>query len=341
MIDKEKVYIIAEMSANHCGSLDNAIEIVRQAKKAGADAVKIQTYTADTMTIDCRSDIFMAPDTSPWRGINSYDLYKMAQTPWEWYETLKQVAKEVGVDLFSTPFDKTAVDFLEEHNCPIYKIASFEAVDIPFIKYCASKMKPMIISTGICTQEEIKEAIDACYSVGNYNVSILKCTSSYPAKLDTMNLLTIKDMKEKFKVNVGISDHTIELETPIVAVSLGAKIIEKHFTLDRSLGGADCEFSLNPNEFSQMVQSVRKTEELMGEVNYKYNENSRKHARSLFAVKDIKKGEKFTPENVRSIRPNYGLHPRYYEKVIGKVAKCDISFGTPLNFTFLNNNNEG
>ncbi len=334
-MNQDKTYIIAEMSANHCGSLDNAIKIVKEAKAAGANAVKIQTYSADTITINCRNDMFMAPETSPWKGMNSYDLYKMAQTPWEWYETLKQVAKEVGVDFFSTPFDRSAVDFLEEHNCPTYKIASFEAVDTPFIKYCASKMKPMIISTGICTEEEIQEAINACYSVGNYNVSILKCTSSYPAKLNTMNLLTIKDMKEKFKVNVGISDHTIEPETPIVAVALGAKIIEKHFTLDRNLGGADCAFSLNPKEFSQMVESVRKTEDLTGEISYDYNKNSRKHARSLFVVKDIKKGEKFTEENIRSIRPSNGLHPKYYENILGKTAAKDIPFGTPLQFELI------
>lgn len=337
-------YIIAEMSANHCGDKELAKKIIEEAKACGADAVKIQTYTADTITIDCNSELFMTKPEGLWAGQTLYQLYKKAFTPWEWQKELKNYADKIGIDFFSTPFDYTAVDFLESLNIQMYKIASFEAIDFPLIKYTASKMKPMIISVGISTLEEIQEAIDVCKSVGNKDITILKCTSSYPAKPEDMNLLTIKDMIEKFSpqgVKIGLSDHSMSIVPPICAVALGAKVIEKHFTLDRALGGEDSGFSLNKEEFKLMVEKVREAELTMGNTDYSINENLRKGARSLFAVKDIKKGEKFTPENVRSIRPNYGLHPRYYEKVIGKVAKCDISFGTPLNFTFLNNNNEG
>ena len=333
------------MSANHCGDKELAKKIIKTAKEIGADAVKIQTYTADTLTINCNNDIFQIKDEkSLWNGYNLYTLYKEAYTPWEWQGELKEYADNIGIDFFSTPFDFTAVDFLENINVPCYKIASFEAIDFPLIKYTASKMKPMIISVGISTLKEIQEAINTCKSVGNNDITILKCTSSYPAKVEDMNLLTIKDMIERFSpqgVKIGLSDHSMSIVPPICAVAMGARVIEKHFTLDRALGGEDSGFSLNKEEFKLMVEKVRGAELTMGNTDYSINENLRKGARSLFAVKDIKKGEKFTPENVRSIRPNYGLHPRYYEKVIGKVAKCDISFGTPLNFTFLNNNNEG
>ena len=338
------VYIIAEMSANHCGDKELAKKIIKEAKVCGADAVKIQTYTADTITIDCDSELFMTKPDGLWAGQTLHQLYKKATTPWEWQKELKDYADKIGIDFFSTPFDYSAVDFLESLNVQMYKIASFEAIDFPLIKYTASKMKPMIISVGISTLEEIQEAINTCKSVGNNDITVLKCTSSYPAKVEDMNLLTIKDMIERFSpqgVKIGLSDHSMSIVPPICAVAMGARVIEKHFTLDRALGGEDSGFSLNKEEFKLMVEKVREAELTMGNTDYSINENLRKGARSLFAVKDIKKGEKFTPENVRSIRPNYGLHPRYYEKVIGKVAKCDISFGTPLNFTFLNNNNEG
>lgn len=333
LVYTKSVYIIAEMSANHCGDKELAKKIIAKAKECGADAVKIQTYTADTMTIDCKTDIFKVKGGTLWDGKYLYDLYKEAYTPWEWQKELKEYADSIGIDFFSTPFDKTAVDFLENMNVTKYKIASFEAIDYPLIKYAASKGKPMIISTGISTLEEIQEAINVCKSAGNNDITILKCTSAYPAELKDMNLITIKDMYERFApqgVKIGLSDHTMNIETPIAAVALGATVIEKHFTLDRSLGGADADFSLNPEKFSAMVNAVRNTQKLLGTVNYEVNPDNKIFARSLFAVKDIKKGDKFTPENIRSIRPGSGLHPKYYDEILQKTATQDISRGTPL-----------
>lgn len=335
---KNKTYIIAEMSANHCGDINLAKKIIKTAKEIGADAVKVQTYTADTITINCQNEEFQIKDeNSLWQGENFYSLYQKAYTPWEWQGELKKYADEVGIDFFSTPFDYTAVDFLESINVPMYKIASFEAIDYPLIKYTAKLGKPMIISVGISSFEEIQEAIDACKSVGNSDITILKCTSAYPAKLEDMNLNTIKDMYEKFNpqgVKIGLSDHSMSIVPPITAVSLGAKVIEKHLTLDRALGGADSGFSLNKDEFAEMVKSIRDTEKVLGNVDYTVNEQNRKGARSLYVVKDIKKGEQFTPENIRSIRPSNGLHPKYYEIVLGKIATCDLKFGTPLKFDY-------
>ena len=332
-----KTYIIAEMSANHCGDKELAKKIIKEAKHSGADAVKIQTYTPDTMTIDCKNDYFRLNCGTIWDGTYYYDLYKEAYTPWEWQLELKSYADELGIDFFSTPFDKTSADFLEDLGVEKYKIASFEAIDYEFVKYVAAKGKPVIISTGISSFDEILEVINVCKSVGNDDITVLKCTSAYPAKIDDMNILTIKDMIEKFSpynVKVGLSDHSMSNEVAIAAISLGACVIEKHFTLDRSLGGADSDFSLNPAEFSKLVESVRLTERALGVVSYDINSNNRILARSLFVVADIKKGEKFTPENVRSIRPNFGLHPRYYSDIIGKCAKCDIKRGTPLKFEY-------
>lgn len=333
-----KTYIIAEMSANHCGDIELAKKIITTAKEIGADAVKIQTYTADTMTIDCNNEEFQVKDkNSLWYGETCYSLYQKAYTPWEWQGKLKEFADEIGIDFFSTPFDYTAVDFLESINVPMYKIASFEAIDYSLIKYAASKLKPMIISVGISSFEEIQEAIMACKSVGNNDITILKCTSAYPAKLEDMNLNTIKDMYQKFSpqgVKIGLSDHSMSIVPPITAVAMGAKVIEKHLTLDRALGGADSGFSLNKEEFAQMIKAVRDTEKVLGNIDYTINENNRKYARSLYVVKDIKKGEEFTPENIRSIRPSNGLHPKYYEIVLGKIATCDLKFGTPLKETY-------
>ncbi len=326
-------YIIAEMSANHSGDIDLAKKIIHEAKQCGADAVKIQTYTADTLTIDCRDDIFITK-AKLWAGTSLYDLYKQAYTPWEWQAELKHYADSIGIDFFSTPFDKTAVDFLEGINVPMYKIASFEAIDYPLIKYTAKCMKPMIISTGISSLEEIEGAIDACKSVGNNDITILKCTSSYPADISDMNLITIKDMIDKFSplgVKVGLSDHSMSIIPPVVAVSLGAKVIEKHFMLNKDIDSADSGFSLDPSEFTAMVQAVRDTEKSLGKADYTINEDNRALSRSLFVVKDIKAGEIFSDENIRSIRPANGLHPKYYDDIIGKVAKYDIKFGTPLN----------
>lgn len=336
---KNQVYIIAEMSANHCGDINLAKKIIKTAKEIGADAVKVQTYTADTITIDCKNDEFLINDkNSLWNGENLYSLYQKAYTPWEWQVELKKYADEVGIDFFSTPFDYTAVDFLESINVPMYKIASFEAIDYPLIKYTAKLGKPMIISVGISSFEEMQEAIDTCKSVGNNDITILKCTSAYPAKLEDMNLNTIKDMYEKFApqgVKIGLSDHSMSIIPPITAVAMGVKVIEKHITLDSALGGADSGFSLNVEEFAQMVTAVRDTEKVLGKVDYTINETNRKFARSLYVVKDIKKGEKFTPENIRSIRPSNGLHPKYYEEILGKTANCDLKFGTPLEYKYV------
>ncbi len=333
------IYIIAEMSANHCGDKELAKKIIKTAKEIGADAVKVQTYTADTITIDCQNDEFQIKDEkSLWNGENLYSLYQKAYTPWEWQGELKEYADSIGIDFFSTPFDFSAVDFLESINVPMYKIASFEAIDYPLIKYTASKGKPMIISVGISSLEEIQGAIDVCKSVGNNDITILKCTSAYPAKLEDMNLNTIKDMYEKFApqgVKIGLSDHSMSIIPPITAVAMGAKVIEKHLILDRTLGGADSGFSLNAEEFAQMVKAVRETEKVLGTVDYSINENNRKFARSLYVVKDIKKGEIFTAENVRSIRPSNGLHPKYYEELLGKKANKDLKFGEPLSLDFI------
>lgn len=332
-----RVFIIAEMSANHCGDLNLAKRIIDAAKDAGADAVKIQTYTADTMTIDSRRDEFKIRG-GLWDGRYLYELYQKASTPWEWQPILKQYADGIGIPLFSTPFDKTAVDFLEKMDVPMYKIASFEAFDYPLIRYAAKCGKPMIISTGISTLDEIQGAIDACKQVGNSDITILKCTSAYPAKVEDMNLATISDMISRFGqhgVKIGLSDHSMSIVPPITAVALGAQVIEKHLTLDRSLGGEDSGFSLNVDEFAVMVKAVREAERALGRVDYSVNENGRAFARSLFAVSDIRAGEVFTDRNVRSIRPSGGMPPGKMDMVLGRRALRDIARGTPLRAKFV------
>lgn len=326
-------YIIAEMSANHCGNKDLAFKIINMAKQAGADAVKVQTYTADTITLKSNDAIFMNPDDGLWAGQTLYELYEKAYTPWEWQKELMQYAKSIGIEFFSTPFDFSAVDFLESINVPMYKIASFEAIDYPLISYAAKFKKPMIISVGISSFDEILEAINACKKVNNHDITILKCTSSYPAKIQDMNLLTISDMIDKLSplgVKVGLSDHSMGLEVPIVATALGISMIEKHFTIDRALGGEDSGFSLNYYEFKEMVNAVKNASLALGRVDYSVNEKSRLGARSLFVCKDIKKGEILSPQNIRSIRPANGLHPKYYEKILGKKSNKDLAFATPL-----------
>ena len=332
------VYIIAEMSANHCGDKELAKKIIKAAKDSGADAIKLQTYTADTLTIDCKNEYFHIKE-GLWEGRYLYDLYKEACTPWEWQKELKNYADKIGIELFSTPFDKTSVDFLESIGVKKYKIASFEAVDYELIKYTASKGRPVIISTGISSFKEIQEAIDICKSVGNSDITILKCTSAYPAGAEDMNLLTIKDMIEKFTpqgIKVGLSDHSTNNEISIAATALGATVIEKHFTLDRALGGADAGFSMNPDEFKELVNSIRLTEKALGRVCYDVNEKNRALARSIFAIKDIKKGEKLTEKNIKIIRPGFGLHPKYYNDIIGKSAKRNIKYGTPITAVLFN-----
>lgn len=332
-MENHDIFIIAEMSANHCGSFDTAKKLIDTAKEIGADAVKIQTYTADTLTINCHNDEFKIAGTELWDGRYLYDLYQEAYTPWEWQGKLKEYADSVGIPLFSTPFDTTSVDFLETLDVAMYKIASFEAIDLPLIRYAARLLKPMIISTGICSLEEMQEAVDACKSYGNNDITLLKCTSSYPAKPRDMNLSTIGDMRKRFGpqgVAVGLSDHSMSIVPPVVAVGQGARVIEKHITLDRGMGGPDSGFSLEPEEFRAMIRAVREAAEALGKPSYAINEKNRHLARSLYAVRDIKKGERLTAENIRSIRPSKGLHPRHYDSVIGRRALRDLPFGTPL-----------
>lgn len=332
-LEKDGIFIIAELSANHNGSLQNALETIKAAKEVGANAIKLQTYTADTLTLDCDKEDFIVSGDTLWDGKKYYDLYKEAYTPWEWHKELFTYARSIGIDIFSTPFDKSAVDFLEQFEPSAYKIASFEITDYELVRYTASKGKPMIISTGIATKEEIQDVVDICKNEGNNNIILLKCTSSYPAPLEDANLLTISDMKKIFAAEIGFSDHTLGHTAPIIAVTLGAKVIEKHFILDRSIGGADAEFSLNKEEFSQMVKAVRECEKLLGSVIY--NEHTtkikgRQFSRSLYVSKDIKKGELFSQENIKSVRPGYGLHPKYLKDVLSKAAKVDLYFGDRL-----------
>lgn len=332
--NKHHTFIIAELSANHNGSIDLAIEHIRAAKRTGADAIKLQTYTADTITLDSDKDDFLIKGTI-WEGQRLYNLYQQAYTPWEWHERLFQVAKEEGLVCFSSPFDKSAVDFLETLCCPIYKIASFEITDIPLISYAASKGKPMIISTGIAEKEDIELAIHTCREAGNNNITLLKCTSSYPAPIEEANLAMIQQFANDFGVEVGLSDHTLGIVAPIVAVSLGAKVIEKHFIIDRSLGGPDASFSLNKEEFSAMVKAVREAEKAFGETSYQLSEKQLKgkdFARSLYAAATIKKGEIFTAQNVRSVRPGFGLHPKYLNDIIGKKVLVDLKKGDRITF---------
>mgnify|MGYP006143393097 FL=1 len=332
-----RVFIIAELSANHNQNLDIAIETIRAAKRAGADCIKLQTYTPDTLTINSNKDDFKIKGTI-WSGKNYYELYGEAFTPWEWHKKLFEVAKEEELVCFSSPFDKSSVDFLENLSVPAYKIASFEITDIPLIEYIASKGKPVIISTGISTLEDIEMALEACKRMGNNQISLLKCTSSYPAPIDEANLLMIKHMREKFDVITGLSDHTIGSTVPIVATVLGAKIIEKHFILDRSLGGPDSSFSMNESEFKLMVKSIREAENSLGTVDFKLTEKQikgRDFSRSLYVVDNVKKGQIISEKNVRSIRPGFGLHPKYLPQVLGKRFVVDVDRGSRFNLDLI------
>lgn len=328
-----KTFIIAEMSANHNQNKEIALRTIEAAKNAGADAVKIQTYTADTITLDCDNEYFQIKQGTLWDGTTLYKLYQQAYTPWEWHQELFDYAAELDIPLFSTPFDKTAVDFLETLNNPIYKIASFEITDIPLIEYTASKHKPMIISTGIATLQEIEDAVAACKKAGNSDITLLKCTSSYPAPLNEANLLTIPDMLKRFNCKAGLSDHTLGDVCACTAVALGAKVIEKHFIIDRSIGGPDSAFSMEAEEFALMVKRIHETEESLGQVSYELSElskKSRKFSRSLFAVKDIQKGEIFTEDNIRSIRPGDGCSPKYLPELLGKKSDREYKSGEPI-----------
>jgi pseudaminic acid synthase len=327
------VYIIAEISANHLGRLDLACELVRAAGRAGADAVKLQTYTADTMTLDSAKDPFVIRQGTIWDGRTLYDLYQEASTPWAWHPELGRVAKQAGISLFSTPFDTTAVDFLAQLGVGAIKIASFEVTDVPLIEHAAALHLPMIISTGIATEDDIRTAIEACRRVGNTQIALLQCTSAYPAPLDEMNLCMIPDLARRFDVVPGLSDHTMGPETPIVAVALGARIVEKHLTLDRGMGGPDAPFSLEEREFAAMVASVRNAECLVGKVDYRLSERARQArelSRSLFIVADIEAGEELTRANIRAIRPGFGLPPKLLPALLGRRAARDLTRGTPL-----------
>lgn len=331
------VYTIAEMSANHAGKLENALEIVRRAKAAGADCLKIQTYTADTLTIDCDAEPFQIKG-GLWDGRKLYDLYQDAYTPWEWQPVIKAACEKVGLDFLSTPFDRTAVDFLEDMGCEAYKIASFELVDIPLIEYAASKGKPMIISCGMGSIEEMQDAVDACRRMENEQIVLLKCCSEYPADYADMRMATILDMQRRFKVPVGFSDHSMGSLADVVAVSLGACVIEKHVCLSRKIKNPDSEFSMEMEEFAQMVRDVKNAACIKGDISYQLTEkeqDSTVFRRSLFAVKDIAKGEALTKENVRSIRPGDGLAPKYYKEVLDKTAAVAIKKGTPLRWELL------
>lgn len=334
---KDQTYFIAEMSANHIQNFEKAAEIIKTAKKAGADAIKLQTYTPDTMTLDCDNKYFKIKGTI-WEGKTLYDLYRQAYTPWEWQPKLKKIAEEIKLDFFSTPFDETAVDFLEEMQVPAYKIASFENIDLPLIRKIAKTGKPIILSTGMATLAEIDEAVQTIKKAGGNELILLKCTSSYPAPLEEMNLCTIPHLSKAFGVPAGLSDHSMSLAVPIAAVTLGACVIEKHFTLSRNEPSPDRSFSLEPHEFKEMVDAVRKTKKAIGKVFYglsKSEKQSRIFRRSLFAVKNIKAGEEITSSNIRSIRPGHGLHTRYLNKIIGRKAKKDIQQGTPITWDLI------
>ena len=326
------VYVVAEMSANHNKSFEQAVKIIEAAKRAGADAVKLQTYTPDTITINCDNKFFRITDTI-WKGKNLYDLYEEAYTPWEWQPRLKKIADDLNIHLFSAPFDHSAVDFLEKMHVPAYKIASFENIDIPLIEKVAKTGKPVIISTGMASLGEIEDAVETIRKTGNDQIALLKCTSAYPASAEEMNLKTISHLSDTFNVPVGLSDHTLGIEVPITSIALGACIVEKHFTLSRSIRGPDSTFSLEPEEFRQMVNSIRIAEKSLGNIRFGFSEDESKSIifrRSLFVVADIKAGEKFTSENVRSIRPGQGLSPKYLKEILGAVASRNISKGTPL-----------
>jgi pseudaminic acid synthase len=328
-------FIIAEMSANHLFDFDRAVKIMQAAKDAGADAIKIQTYTPDTITLDCDDPCFQITQGTIWDGTTLHKLYESAYTPWEWQPKLKKIAEDMGLIFFSSPFDLTSIDFLEEINVPVYKVASFEITDIPFIKKIAKTGKPIIISTGIAYMSDIELAMRTCREAGNENVILLKCTSSYPAPYEDINLKTIPSMKETFDCITGLSDHTMGSAVAGAGVALGAKVVEKHLTLSRADGGADAAFSMEPQEFKEMVDNIRKIEKAVGRVTYDLTDKQkaeREHTRSLFVAQDMKAGDVFTPDNLRSVRPGNGLHTKYYEELLGKKILKDAKLGTPMSW---------
>lgn len=335
--NKNSTFIIAELSANHNNNFELAVKTIETVAKVGADAVKIQTYKPESLTVDLETGYFAPRTEGLWKGYTPWRLYSEASMPYEWQPKLKKVAEDLGLIFFSTPFDIDAVDFLEKLNVPMYKIASLEIVDIPLIKYCASKMKPMLISTGVAEVQDIELAIKTCREVGNNDITLLKCTSDYPASISDANLKTIPEMKKKFNVKVGVSDHSMDSIIPVVATALGATVVEKHFILDRKLGGLDSAFSLEPEEFKQMINQIRDAELTFGEISYNVLDKDKFRRRSLFVFKDIKKGETLTDKNIKSIRPGNGLHPKYLNKLLGKTVNVDLKKGTPLSWDYILN----
>ncbi|MCM8787255.1 MAG: pseudaminic acid synthase [Candidatus Omnitrophica bacterium] len=330
-------FIVAEISANHGQNFNRAVTLIKKAKECGVDAVKFQCYTPDTLTIECDNKYFIIKHPK-WGGQTLYQLYKKAYTPWNWLKKLKKIAEDLGLIFFATAYDKTSVDFLEELNVPIHKIASFELVDLPLIEYIAKTKKPLILSTGMANLAEIKEAVEAAKKAGTKDIMLLKCVSSYPARYEEMNLKTIPDMQKRFKLPIGLSDHTLGIATSIAGVCLGAKLIEKHFCLSRKIKTPDSFFSLEPQELKSLVENIRNAEKSLGKIHYgltKDEEKSKVFRRSLFVVKDIKKGEIFTESNVKSIRPANGLKPKYLNKILEKKAKTNIKKGIPLNIKFV------
>jgi pseudaminic acid synthase len=334
--ENSKTFIIAELSANHNNDYATAVKTIKAAKKAGADAIKLQTYTADSLTIDCKNKYFKIKGGTLWDGISLYELYQKAFTPWDWQPKLAKVAKKLDFPLFSTPFDKNAVDLLDKMNVPAYKIASFEANDLELVEYVASKKKPILVSCGVSSFDEINDLVKTCKKAGNDKLILLKCTSAYPALISDANLNTMLDMKKKFKAIIGVSDHTQGISVPIAAVSLGAKVVEKHFILDRKMGGPDAAFSLEPAEFRQMVDKIREVEDSFGKITYHVSKKRKMFKRSLFVVQDMDKGEVFTRKNIRAIRPGDGMAPKYIGKVLGKKAKVSIKRGKPLKESLIN-----
>lgn len=335
IIGLDRTYVIAEMSGNHNMDFNRAVKIIEAAKDAGADAIKIQTYTADTITLNCDNEFFQITQGTLWDGRTLHQLYEEAYTPWEWQPKLKKVADDLELDFFSSPFDPTSVDFLEEMDVPAYKIASFEITDIPLIRKVALLGKPVIISTGIATLADIELALDTCKKAGNEDVILLKCCSAYPTPYEDINLRTMVSMAETFDCVTGLSDHTIGSTVAGASVALGGKVIEKHLTLSRADGGVDSAFSMEPKEFKQMVSEIRIIEKALGTVTYELGDKQkaeREHARSLFIAQDMKEGDVFTPENLRSVRPGFGLHTKYYEQLLGKKVSRDVSMGTPMSW---------
>ncbi len=332
------VFVVAELSANHLYDIEIAKNTIKAMCESGADAVKLQTYTPDTITIDSDKEYFQIRHSTLWDGKTLYSLYKEAYTPWEWHAELKKLANDLGLILFSSPFDNTSVDFLEEIDCPAYKIASFEMTDIPLIEYVASKGKPVIMSTGIATKEDIEEAVAACRRSNNDQIILLKCTSGYPAPVEEINLKMIPELSKTFNVDSGISDHTLGIDVSLAAVALGACVVEKHFIMDRNMKSVDAAFSIEPQEFKEMVASIRKIERAVGKVDYGLTDIMKKNrdfSRSLFIVQDIEAGEVFTEENIKSIRPGVGLQPKFFKEIIGKRAKGTLSRGTPLSWELI------